>query len=102
MQDDIWTIRGHQLSRGRLDDKQRSIENAAKGMFGRERQIVTWVQENVYGRRESAASAVAQRNDELEAAAEVLNRILQASKHFRTQSVTGNADDKEIVRSLIE
>ena len=71
-------------------------------MLGRERQIVDWVKEHVYGVRQRAASAVAQRNDQFEAAAQVLNRIFQASKNFAAQAVTRNADHKKIVRSLIE
>src|SRR5262249_30170850 len=78
------------------------VENAAKGMLGRERQIVGWVQEHVYGRRQGAASAVAQCNDKLEAAAQILNRILQASEHFPTQAVACNADHTKIVPPLIE
>src|SRR5262249_52957793 len=101
-QDDIRTKCRHQLSRGRLDDEQRPIENAAKRMLVRQRQIVSRVQKNVDGRREGGASAVAQHNDKLEAAAQILNRILQTAKHFPAQPISCNTDYKKIVGSLVE
>ena len=71
-------------------------------MLGGERQIVTRVQEHVYCRRQGAASAMAQRNDKLEAATEVLDRIPQASEYFCAEAVARNAHYEQIVRPFIK
>ena len=45
---------------------------------------------------------MSQHDDELQRAAQMLHGIFQAAKHLCSKAVTGHADNKEIVRSLIE
>src|SRR6516164_9128450 len=71
-------------------------------MLGGEWQIIARVQEHIDCRGQSAAAAVPEHHDQLQAAAEVLHGVFETSKHLRAQTVTRHADHKKIVRPFVE
>jgi hypothetical protein len=45
---------------------------------------------------------MAEHHDELEAAAQVIDRILEAAEDFGAETIPGDADDEEIIGALVE
>ena len=85
-----------------MHDDEQPIEDAAQRVLGGEREISLRVEEDVHGGRHGAAAAVPKDHDELEAVAEVVDRVLEAAEHLAAEAVAGDADDEEIVRPLVE
>ena len=99
---DVGPVNRRHPFRRRVHDEQQPIEDIAQGVVAGELEIALRREKDVDRRRHGAAAAVAQHDDELEALAQVIRRVLEAAHAFRAEPVAGHADDEEIVGSFVE
>ncbi|HTI79376.1 MAG TPA: hypothetical protein VL614_02875, partial [Acetobacteraceae bacterium] len=89
-------------SRGGLHDNQLPIENAAERMVGDQWQISRRVEKGIDRGGEGAAAAVAEDDDQSQAALQMLDGVAQASQYIVAKAIAGDTDHEEVVGAFIE
>src|ERR1700722_19644092 len=71
-------------------------------MVGSQGQVSGRVEECIDSGGHSATTAVSQDNNEPQAASQVIDRVSQAAKYIVADSIAGNPDHEQVVRSFVE
>ena len=85
-----------------MHDDEQPVEDGAQAVVGREPEIGPRIEEHVDGGRDRAAAAVPEDDDQLEALAQVIGRVIEAAEDLGAETVARDADDEEVVRPLVE
>ena len=85
--------RGHPHGRG-VDHDEQAIEDAAQRVLRGEREVGLGAEKGIDGRRYCATAAVSEDHDDLQAAAQVVDRVLEAAEHFAAEAIPATRTTK--------